>query len=476
MTDLALALARFANTIPAAGPVAADYALYADYYAGQQRMAFATDKFRSTFGRLFATYSKNFCARVVDAVVDRLRIVGFGVEGKGDKAAGAAAWTLWTEQHLRRRAREVHTEALTAGDAYVQVWPDAGGVPRFYVNSARLMTVLYDEEQPGLQRWAAKTWTTTEGLVRLTLYYPDRIEKYATARKVQAGADLKERLFVRYIVPGEAWPLVHNYGQTTVFHFANRARVGAFGQSDLAAIIPVQDELNKAVMDMMVAMEIAALQQRYVTGWEPEIDKMTGRPSALSVEPGSLWAFASEAARVGEFTAANLQQFLAVQDNSKADIARISGVPMHYLMQQSGSWPSGESIKIAEAPFTAKVEAAQDGFGPVWGAALAFALTLGTPAITATLSPDWKDPEPRSEATFYTNLDIKRNKLGVPEEQIWHEADYTTAEIAEFKKMKALAPPPPPIVPVGAAVAPLTGNGLLGPGGMPPPNGTAPKG
>ena len=435
MSDLVTALARFANTDRAAGPVYADYALYAAYYAGQHRMAFATDKFKSTFGRLFATYAKNFCPRVIDSVVDRLRITGFGVE-QGDPDAGAAAWALWTANAMRRRAREVHTEVLTSGDAYLQVWPDADGVPRFYPNDARLMAVFYDADRPGTIAWAAKSWAAPDGRVRLTLYYRDRLEKYVTARPVSAGATLRERLFVPYEVPGEPWPLAHPYDHCTVFHFANRAKVGAFGQSELAPILPVQDELNKAVMDMMVAMEVAALPQRYITGYEPVIDETTGRPQSFSLEPGSIWALANEMAKVGEFSAANLEQFLAVQNTSKADIARLSATPMHHLMLQTGDFPSGEAMKTAEAPFVAKVEAAQDSLGPTWGEVLAFALRIQPAPVVATLTPDWADPEPRSEATFITNLATKREKLAVPTEQVWREAGYTEQEIADFQALE----------------------------------------
>jgi len=67
------------------------------------------------------------------------------------------------------------------------------------------------------------------------------------------------------------------YGRVPVFHFPNR-RVYDYGISDLADVIPIQDALNKALMDMLVAMEFGAFKQRWVTGIEYETDPVTGKP------------------------------------------------------------------------------------------------------------------------------------------------------------------------------------------------------
>ena len=53
------------------------YALYNAYYDGDHRLAFATEKFRSTFGTLFKEFAENFCPAVVDSMADRLKIAGF---------------------------------------------------------------------------------------------------------------------------------------------------------------------------------------------------------------------------------------------------------------------------------------------------------------------------------------------------------------------------------------------------------------
>jgi hypothetical protein len=56
------------------------------------------------------------------------------------------------------------------------------------------------------------------------------------------------------------------YGVVPVFHFANNADLGMTGRSELEAAMPVQDGLNKSVLDMLVAMEFSAYRQRWAAG------------------------------------------------------------------------------------------------------------------------------------------------------------------------------------------------------------------
>lgn len=59
------------------------YFLYTQYYAGNHRLAFSTEKFRNAFGFLFRAYALNMCPSVVNAVADRLQVIGFQLEKAG---------------------------------------------------------------------------------------------------------------------------------------------------------------------------------------------------------------------------------------------------------------------------------------------------------------------------------------------------------------------------------------------------------
>lgn len=446
------------------------YQTYADYYAGNHRLAFASKKFRNAFGETLKAFANNRCPAVVDAYANRLKVVGFGDEGDGggQSRAAAAAAAVWRENRMDRRQGEVHQELLVCGDAYVVVWPDPlSGRPRLYPNDAAQVAVRYDPERPGTVALAAKAWRDDDGGWRLNLYYPDRLEKY---RSVGGGKQLPvgERRYEPYQPPEDAaWPVPYawDFPQVPVFHFAHRAKTGQPGRSLLADVVPLQDALNKAICDMLVAMEFAAFRQRWATGLEVEtaIDPATGQEVPVApFQPGvdRLWTTENEAAKFGEFEAADLGAFLAVQDSFDVKIARASQVPLYWVVP-SGTPPSGESLKTADASFVAAAEHLQVAIGNDWEDVLGFcARLLGAEA--GQLTAQWKPAESRSDQEFWTVAQLKE-AVGVPPEQLQREAGYSEDQIAKFAAAAARQAQRERAI--GAALATSFSRGAFGPDG-----------
>lgn len=442
MSDVQAALDDFAAHQP-------QYTKYHAYYNGEHPLMFATDKFRNAFGPLFQAFADNLCRTVVDAVADRLQITGFVPQADptappppparvpGMRAApppdpaAVAAWGLWQTNRMQRRAGEAHLEALTTGDSYVIVWPDAAGAPTIYPQRAAAMALAYDEETPGVVVWAAKTWITGTGTIRLTLYYPDRLEKYET-RKAGAMLPRKAGDFTAIGTVPNPWARV------PVFHFAANAGIGERGRSDLGDVTKLQDALNKSVCDMLVGMEFTAFPQRYATGLEVELDELTGRPLAPFV-PGAdrVWAVGDPAVKFGEFAAAGLDNYLHVQDNLRLEIARVSRTPLHYMALSTGQRaPSGEALRIAEMPLVQKIQDRMIAFGETWGDALSLALRMID--VPGLVVPDWRDPTPHSELEDAQKLQIWGG-LGVPEPVLWKEMGYSDQEIEAMQGLKDAA-------------------------------------
>jgi len=445
-TDLDTALARLAER-------ERGYALYRGYYHGDHPLAFATDKFRTAFGELFRAFADNLCPAIVDAVADRLELTGFGVETGGADLT-AAAWEVWSANRMDRKAGEVHLEAVMVGDAYVLVWPDPiTRIPRFYPNRASLMTVEYDEETTDTLLWAAKIWTQADGRVRATLYYPDRIERYVTLTSRSEATHIDARSFEMY-APEEVNP----WGVVPVFHFANNAHIGYFGRSELCNALPPQNGLNKALADMLVAMEAVALPQRWMTGVEVPIDPLTGQPDARATRMAfdRILAVANEAARMGEFSQADLTQFLQVQDSFRLQMARNTGTPLHYVQLTTGIPPSGEALKTMEARFVKKCLDRQVAFGNVWEDVMTLALHMAGHDGAFRLAAQWTDPTPRSPLTDAQTIEIRR-RIGVTWRQAMEDLDYTAQEIAAMDgerqaAMPVLAPQVPTAMPPVAPV------------------------
>jgi hypothetical protein len=406
-----------------------------NYYRGKHYLAFATDKFKNAFGDLFREFADNLCPAVCDAVTDNLQVTAFGVE-KGPSKLAKDAWSLWESNRMDQRAGEVHLEAVRSGDAYVIVWPDANGQPVIYPQQACVCTVYYDTEQPGLIRWAAKFWRGADLKIRANLYYPDRIEKYVTRGQSANGLPDKGESFVRFKVEGEKWPLKNEYDVVPVFHFPNNASVGQLGNSELVPVIPLQDALNKAVLDMMVAMEFAAFRQRWATGIELSEDK-DGKPIPPFI-PGveRLWTVDSHEAKFGQFEVADLEQFLAVQNDFRLEVARVSATPLHYLNLQTGQIPSGEALKTLEKRHVKKVKDRMTTFGNVWEDVMSLALKISSGRSNLRLSTTWADPFGPSETELLNSLVIKQS-LGVDEEQLLKEAGYAEEDIKLMQQRKA---------------------------------------
>lgn len=412
------------------------YDLTEHYYQGDHKMAFATDKFRSAFGSLFTAFADNLCPSVVDAVADKLTLVGFGVE-EGEKTVADEAWALWKANRMDRRAGEVHLEALSNGDGYLTIWRDENNDVQFYPQRGNQVTVKYDEENPQWVLWAAKCWMTDDGRCRLTLYYPDRIEKYITPKKI-TGDEMPTKFngYIRYDLDNESWPLPNEWQQVPVFHFANNARTGQFGRSELADVIPLQDALNKAVADGLIAQEFLAFPQRYATGLEVDTDPETGQAiAAFKAAIDRLWTSADPNVKFGQFDAADIAKYVNMAESYRTEIARVSRTPLHYILP-SGDWPSGEALKTAEAPFTAKVLDRQVAFGNVWEDVLRLALKMQGNSSEFRLTALWKDPAPRSELDF-AQVAVIKNELGVPKKQLQEEFGYSPEEVLKFKAEKA---------------------------------------
>ncbi len=434
------------------------------YYDGKQDLAFATEKFQNTFGTLFREFALNLCPVICDAVRDKLRVTGFSVDsyrvaelqsyrgGEGSSDSGnsmdsvnSATRQIWQQNRMATRAGEMHKEALKNGDAYAIVWPNARCEAVIYPNKAANITVAYDENSPGQIAWAAKYWRNADKRIRLNLFYPDRIEKYISQSESEGSlpdADgfqplggLKSQVQSPKSSESKPWTLdtglatVPNpYGVVPVFHFANNADIGRPGRSELDAAIPVQDGLNKSVLDMLVAMEFSAYRQRWAAGIEIEYDA-GGKPIApFTAGVDHLWIADNPNARFGDFEAAQLDQFLKVKDSFRVDIASVTGTPLHYLLQSSGGFPSGESLKKAETRFIAKVRDRQESFGQVWADVMAFALRIEGLAADTRLITEWEDPAPMSDREFLENILLKK-QIGLPVEQALLEAGYGEEDV-----------------------------------------------
>lgn len=412
------------------------------YYDGDHDLRFMTKQFKAVFGEFLKASRYNRCPSVVDAIADKLQVTGFADEGGADDLA-AAAGELWRRNRMDREAGAVHLEALTIGQGGVIVWPEADGV-RIYPQEGTRIMLRGDDEDPRLSVFGAKLWRLADGRWRANAYHLDRVEKFISPGK-SAELPSASVTWERWDGDGLPWPLYYPWGEgVPLFVLANDARLGRPGVSELRDVIPLQDALNKSLGNMIVAGEYVAFPQRWAIGLELTKDEETGEYKApFRPGPGQLWTmFAGDdgKAAFGDFATGDVTQFTTEQDSLDQKISRVARVPVHWLGMTSGQFPSGESLKTAEAPFSKKIRDRQIAYGNFWEDVMTFALRLelGIAPGEASLSTLWESAEPRSDQDFWTVAALKL-QAGIPEEQIWEEAGYTQEQIASFRQAKRQA-------------------------------------
>lgn len=427
------------------------YRLTDDYYDGDQRtrLSARAERYLQASGVKFA---ENFCETVVDTMADRLKVVGLQVED--DEAA--SDWLnkrLWPRARLDEVQGVVHTETTKLGDGFLIVdWDPAAMRPRVRWNRPHIVKPTYDDGNMDMLR-ASKTWATNaksptnpDGrlIQRLNVYYPNRVEKWATTT---AGDDAH---WEPHLDAGdEAWPTWWTTDGTEtgeplgipVVHFRNKPKGRAFGRSELRGVIPMQDELNKAIIDLNEITDLMAGEQRWATG-------VTQEDGPLKTAVGEFIRATSPDAKFGQLQAPDPTRQLATIESLLTRMAAKSRTPLHDLSMK-GQIPSGESLKTAEGGQVKKCLDRQVTHGGGWQQVgrLSLALQNAFGDETVDVDPDaditavWDSPETRNEQAEALTLATWFD-LGLSRRTIMRQGGYDPDEEAKQRALEDAAPAP----------------------------------
>lgn len=394
----------------------ARYDVLFNYYDGDQPLVYSTERLREVFQRLDARFEQNWCAVVVDSVLERLNLRGWDAP---DKATNDALDAIWNANELELDAFDVHAGALITSEAFVVAWPGEDGEPEAYYNDPRLCHVFYDPEHPRVKRFAAKWWVGEDERLYLTLYYPDRLEYYVSTAKAEnvRSANAFEAAGV------EANP----YGEVPVFHFRRNRRAGT---SELANVVHVQDAINKLFADMMVAAEFGSFRQRWIIS--------NADLRALKNAPNEIWHIPAgdgegQGSQVGQFEATELENYLNAIDRLAGAIAIITHTPKHYLFS-AGAGLSGDALIAMEAPLNHKCQQYQERFAVPWRKLAAFLLRLKGIAVDASeITPVWREArtvQPLAEAQARKTA----KDAGIPLVTLLKREGWSADEIAQMQQ------------------------------------------
>ncbi len=428
-------------------------ALARDYFAGEHAVPL-TDRQRAYLGfQSGGRFAANYCKPVVNAVVEKLLVAGLQC---ADEAVSAWAWRTWLANRMDGLQGDVHRAAVCDGEAFVMVdWE--GGRPRFVLHPRYVSSqaggdgfgckAFYPNDDPRLPMlYATKRWTETvaarsetglsgsrkETRQRLTVYFPARVEKYVLTTSNEAGwAPFAEE-------DGGTWPVAWMDGAgrplgIPVVHFRNPDL-----RSELWDAVPLQDAINKALLDLLASLDANGFQTLFAKGFYATTDENPPAKDGsnyLTVAPGQIIGTTAPDAALTAIAGADVQPMIEGLWTLVLVLAQVTDTPVSRF-QISRQVASAESQKEAEAALLAKVRGRQTSFGNAWEDVLGVARRLeqafGTRGLdeAAAISTQWAPAETRDEKEHIEMLGLKREKLNVPLAQIWAEAGYSQDEIA----------------------------------------------
>ena len=389
------------------------------YYDGDQPLKYSTQKLKEIFQTIDARFNQNWCAVVVNAVLERLHVQGWDAE---DETINDALDAYFDKESVFLEIIAAHEAAAVCGEGFVIVWPDEENEPQTYANDPRLVHAFYQADNPREMEFAAKWWVGTGNLRYMTLYYPDRLEYYVS------DCEEDKVSTVEAMVPAEPPQAPNPYGRIPVFHLQRNRRSG---DGELANVIQPQDAINKLFADMMVAAEFGAFRQRYIISMADEAN--------LKNAPNEIWQLSAgdglgQATSVGQFEATDLDNYLQAIDKLANVVAVITRTPKHYFLEATGANISGEALIAMEAPLNKKTDTDPRVFGVTWKEVGAFvASLLGYTIDASELTVVW---EPGDTTQPFTEAQTRKTSVDadIPLVTQLKREGWTQAELDELEK------------------------------------------
>lgn len=424
--------------------------LYRNYERGDHR-ADITDQMRAMLRLTSDTaqindFNDNYCKIIVDKMAGRVQVAEIST---GNDATDKN----WLAPMLKRQDFKAAQGmwwrgGIRDGDAFVMVDPKTGlwaNEPAF--DQFGGVVAVYDQ-MTRKAVWACKVWSESDtadkdassgedngsggapSVMKLVVYQPEKISYWE-------GQEGGTEVSPRQTKDGEvtSWPAEMG-GALPFVSFANqRDNYTRYGDSEIRPAIPLQDVLNRTMYSMVMASEFAAFGVNWSVGFEIDpggmvpggIINLVLRDSAGAVVTDisdAQLAFLN-AAKVGQFPATNIGQYIEEIKAIVQEISQVSQTPI-YGVTVAGAI-SGEALKQLEIGLIGKVIRFQDQNTDALEELImltakmerVFQPGLNTPEVT-TVSVTWKSAELLDTNAQVSTLYTMREKTG----SLWSDDFY----------------------------------------------------
>ena len=354
------------------------------YFDGDQPLTYSTEIFQATFGEAFEGFSDNWCKVVVNAVNDRLKLLGFDFEDDDNFDKAKEIWAAMKANDIDEQQIDLHEGTMVEGQAYIIVWPgEEEGTVRLDWQPGQLVRIFYDPDNRRKALWAVKRWATDFGETFVTFYTDEFVWKF---KQTSDSPDLNQRsesspsalteipgipgafagLTARDVL-GEPHPLSHDFERVPIVEFNNTSY-----KSEIKDTVPQQDAINKTLLDMMISGEYTADPQKFV-------ETMANAPEGgWKSGPGEVWHFTPSfdadmkqvPGQFGTFEAGDPNNFVKPTEMWLQHVALSSSTPVRYFFASDrggrGDSPSGESLLVDDKPLNDKVAKKHIFLGNRW--------------------------------------------------------------------------------------------------------------
>lgn len=404
-------------------------------------------------------FTLNVCETIVTAVANVLNVTSFDTNEKADKEGNKAqsvwAQRVWEKNKMDSLQDVVHEFALADKETFVIVeWDPEMTLPRL-VHNQRFIDVgvvsdgkngdgmgvwmvyenddIYQKPMYAVKQWVETIWNAggvPHTITRRTVYYADRIERFVYDN---GGWQPFEDENVQAIQPNmdkQGTPL-----GIPVIHFKNKGY-----RSEHWKAIPMQDAINKTLVDILAGNDLTAFKSFFAVGFIPTTD---GKPlaadgsNAFSIGPGVIngVANAKDGATLQEIEGADMSPMMEVLIKLVTLTAQITDTPVSRFVI-TAQIASEETIEAQNDALDKKAEDRRGLFGDGWSQVMSIARKITNFNTAEALNEEVEFTTTWRHDRTLKELGQKREVLGIPQEQLWQEAGYTPEQIAVIKTMQ----------------------------------------
>jgi len=363
----------------------------------------AAKSISQAYQRLMRVSRTNFAELVVEAVQERMEVIGFRTGAAGDDLGDQEAMRIWQANSLPADSSLVHTASLSMGMSYVIVGPvdEEIGAPVITPEDPREVIVETDPVRRRKPIAALKVFRDdTAGVDRAYVFVPGQLWRAVRAAP-DAGADPFDPASSVPVMDATSWDWesaqLLPFEMVPVVGFPNRPKLNRqVTRGEFEAHLPLLDRINYTVLQRVEIATLQAFRQRALRGGptHDEHGNEIDYDDIFESDPGAIWHI-PETAELWESGQVDLGPVRQAIRDDVQDLAAVTRTPLYYLIPDSSSG-SAEGAALAREGLVFKARSRIAEASEAWRQVMSLAFLMAGDeerANRAALEVIWAKPE-----------------------------------------------------------------------------------